>query len=400
MKTTTHTRIGLFLVFGLLIGCDGAGEPEPSTSLSGVVRASETNMPVSGVEVSTGAFQATTGADGRFEFLDVPEGPRTIVATADGYDAYSSVITIQEGDNTHDILLDLESLYTFATDEVDFALYLKPETQTFRGVLFLVAGSSNQSLDFVYGEDLWATNLSFVDTREEFLDLADRYSLAVMGADTHDNTSLNARRDVFLALEAFADGTGHAELAEAPILLDGYSLGGCFAYDITSDTPERIVGFITQKGGCHAELDRGPAKFVPGYLFIGENDLASRFDNITAAFEVNRLGGALWSVAEQPAVGHDFVELTGSGRNLTTRWMEAVLDLRLPPLPPPGDPVVLNLIDEASGWLGNRETFEIAAYECYTEDKLQASWLPTMATAQQWQAFVSGGSVTTIVACI
>jgi hypothetical protein len=52
-----------------------------------------------------------------------------------------------------------------------------------------------------------------------------------------------------------------------------------------------------------------------------------------------------------------------------------------------------------SGWLGDRTSFAISRYACYTQDKTQASWLPSELTASDWQALVSSYSVDTVISC-
>ncbi|HEY5564791.1 MAG TPA: hypothetical protein VIL33_04310 [Rhodothermia bacterium] len=47
------------------------------------------------------------------------------------------------------------------------------------------------------------------------------------------------------------------------------------------------------------------------------------------------------------------------------------------------------LLDEATGWLGDRQSRSIAEYAAFEGDRLQASWLPSMQAAEDWEAFVS-----------
>jgi hypothetical protein len=161
-------------------------------------------------------------------------------------------------------------------------------------------------------------------------------------------------------------------------------MGGCFAYDFTRNYGSRVVGFIAQKGGCMV-FDGASARDAPGYLFIGETDNDNNNVNITDVFESNRRQGALWALASEPGVGHAAVQ----DLKLVTNWVDAVLERRLPESVVPGSPVTLNSLDEVSGWLGDRQTFEIAEFMQYGGDRLQASWLPTMQAAQDWQVFVS-----------
>ena len=80
-------------------------------------------------------------------------------------------------------------------------------------------------------------------------------------------------------------------------------------------------------------------------------------------------------------------------------WVDSVLESRLPETVSPGEPFTLNALDETSGWLGHQQSFSTAEYACYKENKHQASWLPSMQAAQDWQALVSFASVTTATTC-
>jgi dienelactone hydrolase len=185
------------------------------------------------------------------------------------------------------------------------------------------------------------------------------------------------------ALGIFASQSGNPQLGQVPLLLFGHSAGGCLAYKITRLHSARVIGFLSGKGGCHEPHDAGilGALSVPGYFFIGEDDEPSRAANITTVFEQNRAAGALWALAVEPGAAHAVIRDLG----LQIKWMDAVLSRRLPAS---ATSTTLVPINEASGWLANRSSFAIAAYAAYAGEPLQASWLPSEQTAQDWQVFV------------
>lgn len=272
----------------------------------------------------------------------------------------------------------------------DFAILLPPETLTYRGVIIVGPGAGEDTrliadrrfdLVGVFDEPL------FQAYRTRILALAEEHALAVVGArlPSPDVASLDRLENLVTALGVFADESEHPELAQAPLVFDGYSAGGCFAYAFTRRHPERVIGFWTQKGGCHDGRDGGAAKQVPGFLIIGGADTESRCLNLTELFENNRPAGALWGLAVQPGAGHERMLDVG----LLFSWMDAVLEQRLPEAPAPG--ASLRPISEESGWLGNPETGAVASFEDYDGVKTQASWLPSAEAAQGWSAFVSPG---------
>ncbi len=398
MRAPIHSAslpVVLLLAFAVWAGCDSAGEGD-TADVSGVVREADSQTPIPGVEVTLGnAPVATTDQSGHFVFRDVPAGSSlTIQASAVGFATYMQRINVQEGGNTHDISMSRKTYYTYqvgpedtSTAAASFGVYLPPGVPTYRGVLFAVAPKATDSKAFASGGPVTPSGSTVFDDeipriRERSLQLAEEYDLALMGAEL---VEFSQGDDVFTALEKIAEQSGHPELAQAPLLLIGYSWGGCLAYDLSSRHYDRVVGFIAEKGNCVSGGDVGAAKLVPAYLFLGESDTPVPANHgLTRVFETNRAAGALWAVAVDPGAGHTPVDV-----NLVGNWMSAVLEARLPAAPPPGSPVALNALGENSGWLGNRQTFEIAPFDQYGGDPLQASWLPMMQTAQDWHALVS-----------
>ena len=78
--------------------------PTPTAILSGVVTPT-TGAVVEGASVSVGSATATTGADGRFELVDLPVGSATVVITAPLFDPRSDDVMLVAGSNTHDVAL-------------------------------------------------------------------------------------------------------------------------------------------------------------------------------------------------------------------------------------------------------------------------------------------------------
>lgn len=372
-------------------GCDSGGAEEVETAaLSGVVRSANNDALLPGVTVSIGSIQTTTGDDGRFTLNEVPIGPSVqIRATAVGHDVYLQEIAVQAGANQHDIHLVPTEIY----ERQNIVAYLPPDVSFYRGVLMLLAGDGGDFRPLIRGElDIYPPEAA--DFRQRALALVETQGLAFLGANSLGVTN-DSYDELINAVADFAVQSGHSELAQAPLLLWGYSLGGCVAYSFSRQHSERVIGFITQKGGCHRPTSAGVARSIPGYLFIGELDLQSRLENITEIFERNRRDNALWALAIEPGAGHDPV----ADFELMFNWMGTVLDQRLPATVVPGMSITLSPLDEASGWLGDRESLVIASDACFEGDKLLASWLPTEQTARDWQRLASGGTVTEVKTC-
>jgi len=275
-------------------------------------------------------------------------------------------------------------------DGAEFAIYLPPGISTFRGVYVLLGGSGGDTRQIVdrkfqsghfrlRGGDF--DKPVFQAFRTRVLALAQEHGLAVLGVARPNNSNLPS------AMTALAAESQHPELATAPFVLAGYSGGGCFAYHFTREHADRVIGFWTERGGCHREGDGLGAKEVPGVLVIGGAGTEDRCLNLTAVFENNRPAGALWALAVEPGARID----SPLGSVLEFSWMDTVLESRLPATATPGASPVLRPISEGSGWLGDRETAAVAQFDEYDKDVGQASWLPSAQTAADWSSFVSPG---------
>lgn len=389
------------LLMTSLLGCDIAGqdEQEPTASLTGRVLDKDGQTPLSGIKVKFGTRETTTDANGTFTFSDLQPGQNLqLRIDAMGFDEIAENVLLQEGVNRRDILLVRKTLYAHETAKGRFRMFLPPGVAHYRSVLFFVAPPTVEARGFVNGERLTVPNPPSAEALVRLNDQAtglrdwalqhavDRYGTALLGANLNLPATPQTATDILQTLTEIAGQSGHPELAQAPLILVGMSFGGCFAYDLTRAHSARVIGFITQKGGCLA-FDGRTARDVPGYFFIGETDLAEN-DNITQVFENNRKQGAVWGFASEPGVGHMAVR----DIDLLTNWIDTVVHLRLPASAPPGSTVTLNAVNEASGWLGDRQTFAIAEFAQYGGDPLKASWLPTMQTARDWQVFVTASN--------
>lgn len=365
-------------------------------SLSGVVVAAETDDPVAGVVVRvTGAqsVQATSGPDGSYLLSDLPLGTVEVRAEADGFNPYLDSLAIQEGANEHDVRLPPQTLYESGA----FALYLPTDVETVKGVYFYVAGASFDTGDIVRyaatGHIDPALGPPPPDVEEFFRGtlpaLAREHGLAFLGLHPPGIEP----SDVFPIFPAFAAQTGHPELAGAALLPVGYSFGGRFISQLAAGDPGRIIGFQVNRGSgsvpVDAEGSAGALRSVPGLFINAENDEAigpqTRAD-IEAVFEANREAGALWALAVHPGASH---AITALDRRLLEDWLDPVLELRLPDEHVAGSQIELREVDESAGWLGDRETFEIAEHGAYMGDPATAAWLPSQEAAEAWQAIAS-----------
>ena len=212
--------------------------------------------------------------------------------------------------------------------------------------------------------------------------------------DSLSRISLWSGEALITALKELSILSGYPELEYSALLFDGYSAGGQFSYHFTQWKPERVIAFVTMKGGAHSLFFAGAAMKVPGYMFIGENDEEYRITNLTNIFERNRFWGALWALAMEPDAGHERVS-----KEIIHSYFDDIISLRVPATIPIDSVPGLVEIDEEDGWLGNRETYSVSSFSEYPEDKTKACWFPNEKIAREWKSFVQGKPITDITYC-
>jgi poly(3-hydroxybutyrate) depolymerase len=195
--------------------------------------------------------------------------------------------------------------------------------------------------------------------------------------EAYVNVSQGSGQALLNAVNAFASRSKHPELATAPFLLWGMSAGGQFNYEFTAWKPERVAAFVVNKGGIYYSALLSPeARNVPGILFIGGQDLQSRIWTISGLFAVNRRGGALWALANEPGAAH----IVGQSRDVALVFFDDILPLRIG-----GPDGTLKPIAERSGYIGDLKAMTFAPMGDSKEPADPTAWLPTERVARAWQ---------------
>jgi hypothetical protein len=270
-------------------------------------------------------------------------------------------------------------------DKAEFSLWYPDNARFLRAVLVLVPGSNADGRPDV-GERFWQA-------------FASRNDLALIGCrftdkphddafiENYANAAQGSGQALLDALSAFSKRSDHPELANAPLLLWGMSAGGEFNYEFTAWKPERVVAFVVNKGGIYfSALLPAAARHVPGFLFVGEEDMESRKRIIAGLFALNRRAGALWAFAEEPNIGH----VVGRSQEMSAIFFDAVLPLRLGTPADPASSAPLTALDVRSGILGDvvQRSFRPAS-DSSTPTHLTA-WFPTERVGRAWQALLRG----------
>ena len=271
---------------------------------------------------------------------------------------------------------------TASYNYADFRMWVNDSTDTLRGIYWFMHPDNGDSRNIVNDSN--------------YQTLASSQDFALMGAHIFNmNMQTGIGDAVIAAMDSFAVLSSHDEISFIPFFINGYSWGGQFGYHFTKWIPERVLGFITQKGGYHDSTDAGGAMEVPGLMFVAENDLPYRIDNLTGIFLDHRPLGAKWMLAMEQGVGHTQV----TDYPFLDSFFNTVADLRLPDSMDVFQPVTLNPLPDSMGWLGDQTSWTIGAWDCYDGAVDSSSWFPTREVGELWQNFVSEGWVSDTSEC-
>ena len=262
-------------------------------------------------------------------------------------------------------------------DKAEFRFWSPPDAGALRGVVVLVPGSNGdgraQAEDSVWQKFAIRHKLALVGVR-----LTDKPHEQGF-IEEYVNVSKGSGQALLDALVTFSKRANHPEVANAPLLLWGMSAGGEFNYEFVAWKPERVIAFVVNKGNIYyTALAPRAARNVPGILFTGEKDLEFRVSAITGLFGINRRGGALWALAEEPGVGH----VVGRSRDVAMVLFEDAMALRL------GDGGLKPVV-EKSGFLGDMKLKTFKAMGDSAAPNFPTSWLPTARVARAWQAMLT-----------
>jgi len=264
-------------------------------------------------------------------------------------------------------------------DKAQFRLWVPPAAGALRGALILVPGSNGDGRamaeDTVWQAFATRNRLAIVACR--FTDKPHDQGFI----EEYVNVSKGSGQALLDILARFAARTRHPELTSAPLLFWGMSAGGQFDYEFAAWKPERVIAFVVNKGGIYyTALTPRATRAVPALLFIGGKDLESRVATITGLFALNRRGGALWALTEEPSAAH----VVGRSRDLAIVFFDDVLPLRLD-----AESDALKPLDEKTGFVGDYHTRTIAPIGQSALPAYPTAWLPTDRVARAWQAVIT-----------
>jgi hypothetical protein len=288
------------------------------------------------------------------------------------------------GSNSRDFSLTPQEIYEVGTN----AVFIPAGVASIRGAIVVLGGPATKG--FVTGERLTSPTSepgleeALQQVAANYRELARTAGVALLGSSiTGMENSAASDNALFAGLSTAAERSGHPELANAPVLMYGISGGAREASGLASRHPGRTIALLVRIPADVMSLTSQEALAVPAYVMQAALDAVVSNFEVQAKFLSNRSRGGLWALAVEPEIGHFIATPRGNTAEIT--WIRIALDLRLPSAP--GDPLV-SLV-EASGWLGNQATLEIAPWADYPGSRADASWLLSQQAATSWNTLGS-----------
>ena len=286
---------------------------------------------------------------------------------------------IIEPDLRYGEFIDENTYKVFATskdnfDVAEFRLWIPETAESVRAVVVLTHSYNSNGLGFAnsayWQEFAIKENLAILAVNLKNLDdTAISYTEAQRGSG----------QALINSLKLLAEKSGNSYIKDLPFLMRGYSAGGVFSYSFSGFLPERMLAFANIRGGGLSFTDDTNIR-IPGLLFYGELDAASRNSRIFQLIAEKRIAGANWALIMEPGVDH-FGELE-EPENMIQMFFSEVLEKRL-------EPGSLSIVEipEDEGWLGDNVRLEAYEFNDYPYDKTKASWLISEAFSENWLDF-------------
>jgi pimeloyl-ACP methyl ester carboxylesterase len=202
-------------------------------------------------------------------------------------------------------------------------------------------------------------------------------------------TDDDGRADALLALlQRFAQDSGHQELIDAPLLFWGFSAGGFYSTAFAARFPDRTLGFVRYEtppalGAEFAVVSKIPALLISG----GKEANPLNAPSAQALWNRGRAAGAPWTLAIDPDARHGEGPphpYLNKANALMVPWIAAVIRQRLST----DGTATLRPVSNASAWMGNIQTAEVAPFGKLSEPQTNANWFPDEASARGWSIVI------------
>jgi hypothetical protein len=269
-----------------------------------------------------------------------------------------------------------------ATAEVE--LFLPPSVPRVSSVLVFV----NTVIDELLFDSRW-TRTMCIRARCAML----RLSLPFLpgappSAQVIRNAPLGGGQTLLTALNELARRTARPELADAKVLLWGFSAGGNFGPTFAQWRPDRTLGFVRYYSNLRGiPVDVSRIASIPALIIAGGADSVAGIEDSERAWRAGRAANAPWAFVVHPGQAHGSAQGILGSSAFMQKWIEAVLSAQRPSSGSDSAASSARRFTRDSAWLANDATGEITVVprdRAGDGDRTATSWFPDEESAASW----------------
>lgn len=180
-----------------------------------------------------------------------------------------------------------------------FRLWIPDEVEEPKAILVLLPGFNGNGLNLV--EKIIWKNLA-VDKKLALISCSLQCENGIVN---YDEAQAGSGRALEEAVSTMGKRVG-LDLNKTKFIFFGHSAGGQFGFHFACWKPDRVLAFVTAKGGCYNEsLITDKAQMVPGLWIIGELDKKWRKDAVFKIIKTNKNIESQWNYSIDSNFGHE-----------------------------------------------------------------------------------------------
>lgn len=200
------------------------------------------------------------------------------------------------------------------------------------------------------------------------------------------NAELGGGQMLLSLLRRLAEESGHAEIADASLVLWGFSAAGSFGPTFAQWRPDRTLGFVRYHSNMRGiATDIATLSRIPALILAGELDQVAGTEDSERFWAAGRHRGAPWAFAVHPGRGHRSVDGLLEASPLMRSWVEGLLRQHQRTSSAGADSVRRSWREE-TGWVAHHTTGEVMPVPSYRGERGGTSWFPDKASAVAWHA--------------
>lgn len=242
---------------------------------------------------------------------------------------------------------------------------------------------------------------------KQWQDLAKQVGFALIGCQFTNGEPFLYQQDpdgevakaIDNAVTALSVRSKHPELEKGPLAFWGTSAGSNVSSRYCTQHPERVAAFGSSKGTFGPGVETSAAtREIPMFFALGARDNPEWLEFSQRNIEKGIGQNAPWILAVSDHEGHE----VGESLNAIIPFLKAAIEIRLSPSKQQKTSrslsskkvspfTKLQKIDLRESWLGNPDTYAVAPFNEFKDNRAVAIWLCNERVATAWKDYLLSG---------